>query len=81
MIDETHIKQVQSGERFEFGKNWKNYLYKFSDEDLLDAQDSQKRSPGVGTLQGKRFLVVESDGGLFSLAARDLNADVCSFDF
>ena len=58
MIDETHRKQVQSGERFEFGKNWKKFLHKFSDEDVLDAQNSLKSMLGVGTLQGKRFLVV-----------------------
>ena len=60
----------------------KNFCSKFSDEDLLDAQNSLKSMLGVRNASGqKRFLDVGSGSGLFSLAARNLKADVCSFDF
>ena len=81
MVYETHSEQVKAGNRFEFGKNWKNFLAKLSDERVLEAESSIRSMLEVETLQGKTFLDAGSGSGLFSLAARNLKANVLSFDF
>lgn len=73
--------EVAAGDRFEFGENWKNFLLKINDERIFNAQLSLTDMLEINSLSGKSFLDVGSGSGLFSLAARNLNANVTSFDF
>lgn len=69
------------GKRFEFGKNWKNFLNVLSDERVAEAAKSLEEALEVDGLEGKTFLDIGSGSGLFSLAARMLGAKVHSFDY
>ena len=80
-IAEQHDREVASGERFEFGKNWSAFLAVLDDERIAKAEESLCEMLEVETLEGKTFLDIGSGSGLFSLAARRLGAKVHSFDF
>src|SRR5687767_12580884 len=79
-IAAAHEAEVRSGERFEFGKNWKSFLTTLDPERIDRAQASLVEMLPCN-LQGARFLDAGSGSGLMSLAARNLGADVFSFDF
>jgi SAM-dependent methyltransferase len=68
-------------DRFEFGKNWSLFLGSVDDARVGRAKCSLQKMLGVESLAGKSFLDVGSGSGLFSLAARRLEATVVSFDF
>ena len=76
-----HSREVESGERFEFGKNWSNFLELLDDERIANAEQSLREMLEVESLAGKTFIDIGSGSGLFSLAARRLGAKVHSFDF
>jgi 2-polyprenyl-6-hydroxyphenyl methylase/3-demethylubiquinone-9 3-methyltransferase len=80
-IAQQHNKEVAQGERFEFGKNWSQFLRLLDEERILTAEESLRKMLEVESLQGKTFLDIGSGSGLFSLAARRLGANVHSFDF
>ena len=81
MIDNDFISEVKSGERFEFGKNWESFLNSLTDERIQVAKESLKELIQIEDLTGKTFLDIGCGSGLFSLAARKLNANVHSIDF
>lgn len=74
-------KQIDKGDRFEFGKNWEQFLLILNEERIKLAEDSLLRMLEFNSLEGKTFLDIGSGSGLFSLAAKRLGAKVHSFDF
>ena len=81
MKEQGYKAQVQKGDRFEFGKNWKAFLSVLNDERIETAEQSLLSMLECNDLIGKTFLDVGCGSGLFSLAAAKLGATVYSFDF
>jgi SAM-dependent methyltransferase len=73
--------EIAQGERFEFGKNWRNFLTLLDDHRIQEAEKSLTDMLETSDLSHRRFLDVGSGSGLFSLAARRLGASVRSFDY
>jgi 2-polyprenyl-3-methyl-5-hydroxy-6-metoxy-1,4-benzoquinol methylase len=80
MID-NHRTEISDGQRFEFGVNWSRFLSVLSDDRIARAAQSLQDWLEVDCLDDKRFLDAGSGSGLFSLAARRLEATVHSFDY
>lgn len=77
----NHLHEIQNHERFEFGKNWTQFIPNIDDERIAIAIQSLKDTLKADDLIGKKFLDIGSGSGLFSLAARKLSAEVYSFDY
>jgi 2-polyprenyl-6-hydroxyphenyl methylase/3-demethylubiquinone-9 3-methyltransferase len=72
--------EIPLEDRFAFGKNWSRYLEHIDSERIAIAERSLVDNLGV-ELAGKRFFDIGCGSGLFSLAARNLGAEVVSLDF
>jgi 2-polyprenyl-6-hydroxyphenyl methylase/3-demethylubiquinone-9 3-methyltransferase len=79
-MSERVMHTIEDG-RFEFGANWSRYLEVLNDTRIQHAEASLKQMLKVATLRDRTFLDIGSGSGLFSLAARRLGAQVCSFDY
>jgi len=79
--DSQFEDEVRRGERFTFGRNWASFHETLDDTRIQQAEQSLKEMLRVDTLQGQRFLDAGSGSGLFSLVAKQLGAQVVSFDF
>jgi|TARA_A100001035_G_scaffold183729_1_gene146330 SAM-dependent methyltransferase len=77
----TFKSEVTEGTRFEFGKNWSQFLRLLNEDRVNLAEESLCRLLEVDTLENKTFLDIGSGSGLYSLAARRLGAKVHSFDY
>lgn len=73
--------EVDRGERFGFGENWRRFLATVDESRIELAVASLRTWLGVADLRGRRFLDAGCGSGLFSLAARRLGATVVSFDY
>jgi 2-polyprenyl-3-methyl-5-hydroxy-6-metoxy-1,4-benzoquinol methylase len=68
--------------RFEFGKNWRQFLRSLDEEKIVEAEKSLRVMLEIDNLIGKSFLDIGLGSGLFSLAAMRLGASrVHSFDY
>lgn len=74
-------EEIESGQRFTFGKNWSSFLKNVDESRIRIATRSLQNLLGIQNLSGKRFLDIGSGSGLFSLAAVRLGASVVSIDF
>jgi 2-polyprenyl-3-methyl-5-hydroxy-6-metoxy-1,4-benzoquinol methylase len=73
---------IYQSKKFEFGKNWRQFLDHLNEDRIRLAQDSLQAMIGQDRLENKRFLDVGCGSGLFSLAAIKIGAkEVVSFDF
>ncbi len=79
---DAHAEQVRSGDRFEFGENWRRFLSVLNEERIAEAERSFKDMLGMERLDGLTMVDAGSGSGLFSLAAVRLGAQrVHSFDY
>jgi 2-polyprenyl-3-methyl-5-hydroxy-6-metoxy-1,4-benzoquinol methylase len=78
---DLHEREVARGERFEFGKNWQQFLRLLDPTRIRQAEESLASMLRQPSLSGQTFLDIGSGSGLFSLAARKMGARVQSFDF
>lgn len=76
-----HLAEISHGARFRFGANWARFLSVLNDERIREAKSSLQSMLDIESLKGKTFLDAGSGSGLFSLAARMLDATVYSFDY
>jgi len=81
MSQKAFIEEVKSGNRFEFGQNWKRFLTSIDEAKIVKAMKSLQHMFQVQTMEGKSFIDVGCGSGLFSLAAKKLGAKVFSFDY
>lgn len=78
----TYQEEVNSGERFEFGKNWKNFLTAVSESEIKKAEEDIKEWLGTESLTGKRIIDIGSGSGIHSFAFYKMGAkEIVSFDY
>ena len=81
LLGERHTAEVDAGERFQFGANWKNFLRTLDETNIRESTNNLEAMLGRKDLSGLTFLDIGSGSGLSSLAAKKLGARVFSFDY
>ena len=68
--------------RFEFGKNWQNFVSSVDEAQIRDARNALANLLNTDSLENESFLDAGCGSGIVSLAARDLGASrIHSFDY
>src|SRR5215469_3067694 len=80
-VAEQHAREISTGQRFRFGRNWARFLKRLNLARIAEAEQNLKEFLEADSLSGRTFLDIGSGSGLSSLAARRLGARVFSFDF
>lgn len=80
-LDGGYATEIDRGERFAFGENWRRFLSVLSKQRIEAAEQGLRNMLGHENLRGLSFLDIGSGSGLSSLAARNLGAQVFSFDY
>jgi 2-polyprenyl-6-hydroxyphenyl methylase/3-demethylubiquinone-9 3-methyltransferase len=62
-----HGVEVTTGQRFEFGKNWRKFLGGLSEQHIARTESSIKEMLGLVSLKDKTFLDIGSGSGVFKL--------------
>jgi len=75
------VVQVSEGERFEFGKNWSNFLRRIDERAIAESMNAVRSALRAENLGGLTVLDIGSGSGLSSLVFRRLGASVTAFDF
>jgi 2-polyprenyl-3-methyl-5-hydroxy-6-metoxy-1,4-benzoquinol methylase len=81
MMNEEWDQQRSAALRFDFGQNWTRFSKALTPARIELARQSMVAMLGTSSLSGFRFLDAGCGSGLFSLCARQLGAEVVSFDF
>ncbi|MCP4408665.1 MAG: class I SAM-dependent methyltransferase [Gammaproteobacteria bacterium] len=76
-----HAAEIDSAERFQFGRNWLAFLQSVNEEKIAESISALQRMLNVTNLNGQSFLDIGSGSGLASLSAQRLGACVHSFDY
>ena len=78
----TFSDEVKSAARFEFGKNWKDFLNTVSEQEIQQAAKDIKEWLDTDNLTGKRVIDIGSGSGIHSLALYSMGAnELISFDY
>jgi 2-polyprenyl-6-hydroxyphenyl methylase/3-demethylubiquinone-9 3-methyltransferase len=74
-------KQVAEGARFEFGKNWSNFLRYLDESRIEESMKAVQATMRQESFGGQTVLDIGSGSGLSSLSFRRLGGTITSFDF
>ena len=78
----NHQQEVNSGKRFEFGKNWKSFLNTVREAEIQKAEEDIKQWLGKNSLTGKRIIDIGCGSGIHSYVFYNLGAkELISFDY
>jgi ribosomal protein L11 methylase PrmA len=76
----NNVANTADPTRFDFGMNWLSFIDFVDEARIRAARDSLPGTLQLSALSGRTFLAIGCGSGLFSLAADQLGAHVCSFD-
>ncbi len=81
-MDNKFQEEINSGTRFGFGQNWKNFLGTLDNQVLVKAAQDIKEWTSQESFQGKRIIDIGSGSGVHSFAFHSMGAkELLSFDY